>query len=93
MPPSRMYSDPDAIAQITDLTLDRAGSPRGISGQHRSPFHGFNIEFASYREYTPETTSAGSTGGSSPGPIATTSNNMKKRAMLGSRSSSMPARR
>jgi uncharacterized protein (DUF58 family) len=24
-----------------------------ISGQHRSPFHGFNIEFAQYRDYTP----------------------------------------
>ena len=24
-----------------------------ISGQHKSPFHGFNIEFAQYRDYTP----------------------------------------
>ena len=24
-----------------------------ISGQHRSPFHGFNIEFAEYRDYNP----------------------------------------
>jgi len=54
MPPSRMYSDPDVIAQIADLTLrSRRLAEGAISGQHRSPFHGFNIEFASYREYTP----------------------------------------
>ena len=54
MPPSRTYSDPDAIAQISDLMLRSRRLVEGaISGQHRSPFHGFNIEFASYREYTP----------------------------------------
>ncbi|MDR3634007.1 MAG: DUF58 domain-containing protein [Isosphaeraceae bacterium] len=54
MPSSRTYSDPDAIAQISDLTLRSRRLVEGaISGQHRSPFHGFNIEFASYREYTP----------------------------------------
>ena len=54
MPPSRKYSDPDAIAQIADLTLRSRRLVEGaISGQHRSPFHGFNIEFAEYREYTP----------------------------------------
>jgi uncharacterized protein (DUF58 family) len=54
MPPSRKYSDPDAIARISDLTLRSRRLVEGaISGMHRSPFHGFNIEFASYREYTP----------------------------------------
>ena len=54
MPPSRKYSDPDAIARISDLTLRSRRLVEGaISGQHRSPFHGFNIEFAEYREYTP----------------------------------------
>jgi uncharacterized protein (DUF58 family) len=54
MPPSRAFSDPDAIAQIADLTLrSRRLAEGGISGQHRSPFHGFNIEFAAYRDYTP----------------------------------------
>ena len=54
MPASRAYSDPDAIAQIADLTLrSRRLAEGAISGQHRSPFHGFNIEFAAYREYTP----------------------------------------
>ena len=54
MPASRKYSDPDAIARISDLTLRSRRLVEGaISGQHRSPFHGFNIEFASYREYAP----------------------------------------
>jgi uncharacterized protein (DUF58 family) len=54
MPPSRKYSDPDAIAQISDLVLrSRRLAEGAISGLHRSPFHGFNIEFAEYREYTP----------------------------------------
>jgi uncharacterized protein (DUF58 family) len=54
MPPSRKYSDPDAIARIADLTLRSRRLVEGaISGMHRSPFHGFNIEFASYRDYTP----------------------------------------
>jgi uncharacterized protein (DUF58 family) len=54
MPPSRKYSDPDVIAQIRDLNLRSRRLVEGaISGLHRSPFHGFNIEFAEYREYTP----------------------------------------
>ncbi len=54
MPPSRKYSDPDAISQITDLALRSRRLVEGaISGQHRSPFHGFNIEFAQYRDNTP----------------------------------------
>jgi uncharacterized protein (DUF58 family) len=54
VPPLRKYSDPDAIAQISDLVLRSRRLVEGaISGQHRSPFHGFNVEFAEYREYTP----------------------------------------
>jgi uncharacterized protein (DUF58 family) len=54
MPPSRTYSDPDVIARIADLGLRSRRLVEGaISGQHRSPFHGFNIEFATYREYAP----------------------------------------
>jgi uncharacterized protein (DUF58 family) len=53
-PPSRKYSDPDVIARVSELTLRARRLVEGaISGMHRSPFHGFNIEFAEYREYTP----------------------------------------
>jgi uncharacterized protein (DUF58 family) len=52
--PPQTYSDPDVIARIADLTLRARRLVEGaISGMHRSPFHGFNIEFAEYREYTP----------------------------------------
>jgi uncharacterized protein (DUF58 family) len=54
MPPPRPFSDPDAVARIADLTLRSRRLVEGaISGLHRSPFHGFNVEFAEYREYTP----------------------------------------
>jgi uncharacterized protein (DUF58 family) len=54
MPPLRTYSDPDVIARIADLGLRSRRLVEGaINGQHRSPFHGFNIEFATYREYAP----------------------------------------
>jgi len=54
MPPPRKYSDPEAVAQIADLTLRSRRLVEGaISGRHRSPFHGFNVEFAAYREYAP----------------------------------------
>ena len=54
MPTSGVYSDPDAIAQIADLTLrSRRLAEGAVGGQHRSPFHGFNVEFAAHREYTP----------------------------------------
>ena len=54
MQPSPKYSDPDVIARIADLTLRSRRLVEGaISGLHRSPFHGFNIEFAEYREYVP----------------------------------------
>ena len=54
MPQSRTYSDPDVIAKIADLGLRSRRLVEGaINGQHKSPFHGFNVEFASYREYAP----------------------------------------
>ncbi len=54
MPPSRNVSDPDAIARISGLVLrSRRLVEGGISGLHGSPFHGFDVEFAAYRDYTP----------------------------------------
>ena len=54
MPPSRTYSDPDAIARISDLGLRSRRLVEGaIGGSHRSPFRGFNVEFAEHREYGP----------------------------------------
>ncbi len=54
MATSPKYSDPEILARIGDLTLRARQVAEGtISGLHRSPFHGFNVEFAEYREYSP----------------------------------------
>lgn len=51
---SPKYSDPDVLARIAGLTLRARRVVEGtISGLHRSPFHGFAVEFAEYREYSP----------------------------------------
>ncbi len=51
---SPTYCDPEVLARISDLLLRARQVVEGtISGLHRSPFHGFNVEFAEYREYSP----------------------------------------
>lgn len=48
------YSDPEVLGAIAGLMFRARRVVEGtISGLHRSPFHGFNVEFAEYREYTP----------------------------------------
>ncbi|HEY2761258.1 MAG TPA: DUF58 domain-containing protein, partial [Pirellulales bacterium] len=54
MAESRKYSDPEVLARIAGLSLRASRVVEGtVSGLHRSPFHGFNVEFAEYREYSP----------------------------------------
>jgi uncharacterized protein (DUF58 family) len=54
MASSVKYSDPEVLARIAGLGLRARRVVEGtISGLHRSPFHGFNVEFAEYREYSP----------------------------------------
>ncbi len=46
------YLDPKVLAKITRLDLQARLVVEGfISGLHKSPFHGFSVEFASHREY------------------------------------------
>ena len=48
------YLDPKVLSKITRLDLQARLVVEGfISGLHRSPFHGFSVEFASHREYSP----------------------------------------
>jgi uncharacterized protein (DUF58 family) len=48
------YLDPRVLGKITRLDLQARLVVEGfISGMHRSPFHGFSVEFASHREYVP----------------------------------------
>ena len=54
MATSPKFSDPEVLARIAGLALRARHVVEGtISGLHRSPFHGFNVEFAEYREYSP----------------------------------------
>ena len=48
------YLDPKTLTKITRLDLLARLVVEGyISGLHRSPYHGFSVEFASHREYVP----------------------------------------
>lgn len=51
-PPS--YLDPVALLQIGSLELRARAVVEGFfSGLHRSPYHGFSVEFTEYRQYVP----------------------------------------
>jgi len=48
------YLDPAILSRLEGLALRARLVVEGyVSGVHRSPFHGFSIEFAEHREYTP----------------------------------------
>ena len=48
------YLDPQTLARLQGLDLRARHVVDGfVSGMHRSPYHGFSVEFAEHREYTP----------------------------------------
>lgn len=48
------YLDPRVLARLEGLQLRARRTVEGyVSGLHRSPYHGFSIEFAEHREYAP----------------------------------------
>lgn len=50
----RTFLDPRILDQISGLELKARSIVEGyVSGLHRSPFHGFSVEFAEHREYVP----------------------------------------
>lgn len=52
--PASRYIDPAALMQIKALELRAKGVVEGFfSGLHRSPYHGFSVEFTEYRQYVP----------------------------------------
>ena len=55
MPPARtLVFDPAVAAAVSDLELVSRRVVEGfLAGLHPSPYHGFALEFASYRDYTP----------------------------------------
>jgi uncharacterized protein (DUF58 family) len=54
MAESQQYFDPETLAKIQGLQLRARHIVEGyVSGVHRSPYHGYSIEFAEHREYAP----------------------------------------
>lgn len=48
------YLDPVALAKVRGLELQARLLVEGyLSGMHKSPYHGFSVEFAQHREYVP----------------------------------------
>ena len=48
------YLDPKVLSSITRLDIRARQVVEGfINGMHKSPFHGFSVEFATHREYVP----------------------------------------
>jgi uncharacterized protein (DUF58 family) len=48
------YLDPKTLDKITRLDLKARMIVEGfVSGMHKSPYHGFSVEFAQHREYVP----------------------------------------
>jgi uncharacterized protein (DUF58 family) len=54
MPAPPQLLDPQTLARLKGLELRARHVVEGyVSGVHRSPYHGFSIEFAEHREYAP----------------------------------------
>ncbi len=54
MPESPQYLDPLTLARVSSLELQARLVVEGyLSGMHKSPYHGFSVEFAQHREYVP----------------------------------------
>lgn len=50
----RKYLDPRTLAKLQGLELRARSIVEGyVTGAHKSPFHGFSVEFAEHREYVP----------------------------------------
>ncbi|GAB1429853.1 DUF58 domain-containing protein [Ignavibacteria bacterium] len=51
---SRTYLQPSTVAQLANIELKARLIVEGfITGLHRSPYHGFSVEFAEHRQYQP----------------------------------------
>lgn len=52
--PARGFLDPAALMRIKNLEMRSKVIVEGfMTGLHRSPYHGFSVEFSEYRQYTP----------------------------------------
>jgi uncharacterized protein (DUF58 family) len=50
----KRYLDPLTLAKVRSLELEARQIVEGyLAGMHKSPYHGFSVEFAQHREYVP----------------------------------------
>jgi uncharacterized protein (DUF58 family) len=53
-PNGKSFIDPQTLMRIRNLELRARVVVEGFwNGMHRSPYHGFSVEFTEYRQYTP----------------------------------------
>ncbi len=53
-PSAKSFIDPQTLMRIRNLELRARVVVEGFwNGMHRSPYHGFSVEFTEYRQYTP----------------------------------------
>jgi uncharacterized protein (DUF58 family) len=53
-PEYRKYLQPEVVARLTNMELVARLVVEGfITGLHKSPYHGFSVEFAEHRQYMP----------------------------------------
>src|SRR5438093_3108182 len=53
-PMSQRYFDPDGLARVGNLELVARQVVEGfLTGRHRSPYHGFSVEYLDHRAYAP----------------------------------------
>ncbi len=51
---NRKYLDPSVVARLSNMELKAKMVVEGfIAGLHKSPYHGFSVEFAEHRQYMP----------------------------------------
>jgi uncharacterized protein (DUF58 family) len=54
VPDASLYLHPQTLARLDSFELRAKMIVEGVmSGQHRSPYHGFSVEFAQHRPYSP----------------------------------------
>ena len=54
MPTPLQFLEPEVISRLSNMEIRARLVVEGfITGLHRSPYHGFSVEFAEHRQYMP----------------------------------------
>src|SRR5262249_17604850 len=54
VPMSNRYLDPEGLARVGNMELVARQVVEGfLTGRHRSPYHGFSVEYLDHRAYSP----------------------------------------